>query len=140
MSVCTLSFTACATGPDLQLRVRHNGQVLFEKALDSALEFHTEFTDHDDHCLEIDMMGKLPGHTVIDNIGNIVSDRVIKLDNIALDGLELGQLFYDLAEYTHNFNDTQDPITEKFYGIMGCNGTVKLNFSSPVYLWLLENM
>jgi hypothetical protein len=44
------------------------------------------------------------------------------------------------AVYTHDFNGTQQEIQDEFYSEMGCNGTVSLKFSTPIYLWLLEHM
>jgi hypothetical protein len=49
-------------------------------------------------------------------------------------------LFSEKCVYTHNFNDTQPEIQDTFHGIAGCNGTISLQFNTPVYLWLLENM
>jgi len=49
-------------------------------------------------------------------------------------------MFTELATYTHDFNGTKELTQEKFYGVMGCNGTVSLKFATPIYLWLLENM
>ena len=37
-------------------------------------------------------------------------------------------------------NGTQESVDDDFFGTMGCNGTVRLKFSSPVYLWLLETV
>ena len=59
---------------------------------------------------------------------------------LAFDEIELKQIFIDHAVYTHNFNGTQTEIQDKFYGEMGCNGTVSFKFTTPVYLWLLENL
>jgi hypothetical protein len=50
-------------------------------------------------------------------------------------------MFSEQAEYHHDCNGTaQQVILDKFYREMGCNGTVSLKFTTPVYLWLLENM
>jgi hypothetical protein len=69
-----------------------------------------------------------------------VSDKSITIENLAFDDIELGQLVTDLATYTHDFNGSQDTIQDQFFGSMGCNGIVRIEFSSPVYLWMLENM
>ena len=37
-------------------------------------------------------------------------------------------------------NGTQPEIADNFFGIAGCNGTISFRFSTPIYLWLLENM
>jgi hypothetical protein len=86
------------------------------------------------------MMGKLPDDTEVDNQGNILFDKSITIENLALDEILLGHLVTDLATYTHDFNGSQDTIKDQFYSSMGCNGIVKLEFSSPVYIWMLENM
>jgi hypothetical protein len=54
--------------------------------------------------------------------------------------LDVNQLFLDKCVYTHNFNGTRPEITDTFFGIAGCNGTISFSFSTPIYLWLLENM
>jgi hypothetical protein len=45
-----------------------------------------------------------------------------------------------VAKYQHDFNGTGKLTTQNFYGELGCNGTVSLKFSTPIYIWLLENM
>ena len=100
-----------------------------------------EISDEDgDHELAIELYGKQPEHTVIDEAGEIVKDALITIENIQLDGIDIEQISQDLFEYHHDFNGTQQPIVAKFYGSFGCNGQLKFRFTSPVYLWLLENM
>jgi len=96
--------------------------------------------DECEHELRFVMQNKLPDHTQIDQTGNIVQDARIVIRNIAFDSILLGQLGVDHTRYTHNFNGTGETTTQKFYGEMGCNGTVSLKFTTPIYLWLLENM
>ena len=96
--------------------------------------------DEADHELRFVMKNKQSSHTQIDPDGNIVSDARLTVSKLAFDEIELGQIFINQAKYTHNFNGTQDTIMDQFYGEMGCNGTVSLRFSTPIYLWLLENM
>ena len=86
------------------------------------------------------MKNKTTDHTQIDEHGTIIQDAVIKINNLCFDEIELGQVFIDHAEYVHDFNGTKNIITDKFYGEMGCNGTVSLKFTTPIYIWLLENM
>jgi hypothetical protein len=96
--------------------------------------------DDGDHELRFVLKNKTREHTQIDQIGTIVKDAVLVVDNLKFDEINLGPLFYEHAVYTHNFNGSAAEIQDKFYGTMGCNGTVSLKFSTPVYLWLLENM
>jgi hypothetical protein len=99
------------------------------------------FSDQDNtHVLEIEMYGKLSEHTKINDAGEILSDALITMKNIILDDIDIEKISYELFEYHHDFNGTQAPIVDKFYGIFGCNGKIKLEFTSPVYLWLLNHM
>jgi hypothetical protein len=86
------------------------------------------------------MKHKTTEHTKIDEQGAIVSDACLTVSNLAFDEIELKQIFIDHAVYTHNFNGTQTEIQDKFYGEMGCNGTVSFKFTTPICLWLLEHM
>ena len=54
--------------------------------------------------------------------------------------INYAQLFSKYAKYCHNFNGSGELTEQKFFGTLGCNGTVYFKFASPVYLWLLENM
>ena len=105
------------------------------------VDFSHDFADSDsDHLLRFVMKNKTLDHTKVDDDGDIVKDCCICIDNLSFDEIELGQIFIDQAVYEHDFNSTADPVQDKFYGQMGCNGTVSLAFTTPIYLWLLENM
>jgi len=143
MSDFSIDFKARATGADLTLLVKLDGAVIYNAKL--GTEFtdisHTcEDVDDAEYVLEIIMQGKQPHHTVLDDAGNIIDDRIIEIADMCLDNIPLGHTFYELADYTHNFNGNGNQTVEKFYGAMGCNGQVTLKFSGPIYLWLLENM
>jgi hypothetical protein len=103
--------------------------------------FSHDMSDHDgEHELRIVLTGKTNDHTKIDDQGNITKDALISVLNIQVDEIDATQLFHAQAQYHHDFNGTQEPTQSKFYRYMGCNGTVSLKFSTPIYLWLLENM
>jgi hypothetical protein len=93
-----------------------------------------------EHELRFVMKNKNFEHTKIDSNGNIVKDACLIVYDITFDKIKLGHTFQENAIYTHDFNGTSDCQPHKFYGTMGCNGTVSLKFSTPVYMWLLENM
>ena len=96
--------------------------------------------DEGAHELRFVMTGKTQDHTKIDETGTIVKDASITVRDVAFEEIELKQLFVDQAVYRHDFNGTQPEIEDKFYGEMGCNGTVSLKFTTPIYLWILDNM
>lgn len=93
-----------------------------------------------DHELRFVMKNKTQEHTTVDEHGSIVKDARLTISNVTFDEIPLEQIFFEQAVYTHDFNGTQAETTNKFYGEMGCNGTVSLKFSTPIYLWLLEHM
>jgi hypothetical protein len=93
-----------------------------------------------DHELRLVLKNKTEAHTQINEQGAIVSDALLTINDIAFDEIKLGHMFAQLTTYSHDVNGTKELIQDKFYGQMGCNGTVSLKFATPVYLWLLENM
>ena len=93
-----------------------------------------------EHILKLILKNKTAAHTKIDEQGNILSDATLAISNLAFDEIKLGHMVTKLATYDHDFNGTKAPVQDRFYGEMGCNGTVSLGFTTPIYLWLLENM
>ncbi len=136
--------TIATTNPDvpLGLEIWIDDQKLFDQ--DHVQETHkvsTDFSDDDgEHELRLVLKNKLSEHTQVDANNTIISDARIAISGIEFDGIALNQLVPDLAEYQHNFNGTGELSVHKFYGELGCNGTVSLKFTTPIYLWLLEHM
>lgn len=93
-----------------------------------------------DHVLEFVMTSKTQDFTVVDDQGNIVSDAMLSVKKIQIDEVDLFQLFTEKSVYRHSFNGTQPEFDDQFFGDMGCNGRIKFQFSTPFYIWLLENM
>jgi hypothetical protein len=93
-----------------------------------------------DHWFKIVLKDKIPENTTVDADGNILSDALIDIENLCLDEINIDNILHSLADYVHDGNGSQTIAVHTFYGHLGCNGRVQLKFSSPVYLWLLENM
>jgi hypothetical protein len=112
--------------------------------VDSAILFEHTLDDSDgEHELRIVMKHKQAEHTRVDEQGNILQDAVLAVSDLkfdSIDSIDIMQIATDRAEYCHNFNGSQPDGVHRFYGDMGCNGTVSMKFTTPVYLWLLENM
>jgi hypothetical protein len=138
-----LGFKISATDALLDLAVVLDGQSQWQgRPGTDVQEISVEFEDADDqtHVLEFILSGKIPEHTRITDQGEITSDVTIQIRDISFDDIAIDQIFSELAEYHHNFNGSQPAIVDRFYGEIGCNGTVRLEFTTPIYLWLLENM
>jgi hypothetical protein len=109
--------------------------------ISAPADMQCSLSDNDgEHELTFELFGKLPEYTQIDDAGSIVSDAVLGISGIEIDEIDIDQIVQFQSVYTHDFNGTQEPVDDKFYGSMGCNGTVRLKFTTPIYLWLLENM
>ena len=98
--------------------------------------------DQDDaeHELRLVLKNKTTAHTQVDENGNIITDARLIIKDLAFDEIQLGHMLVEQAVYTHDFNGNGITTQDKFYGELGCNGTVSLKFATPVYLWLLEHM
>jgi len=92
------------------------------------------------HELRVVLKNKLSQHTQVDSNGVITADAVLTISNITFDGINVDKIATNNATYTHDFNGSQPSVQEQFFGPIGCNGTVSLKFTSPVYLWLLSEM
>lgn len=136
---CTIDSTnrSCPLGLEIWI----DDQKIFNTDhITDTVAYEHNMTDTDgEHSLRFVMKGKTPDHTKINEDGEIVSDARIIIKDIEFDDISLKQMFTDLAVYTHDFNGTGDQIQDKFYGEMGCNGVVELKFTTPIYVWLLEN-
>jgi len=140
------SFTATPTDPEapLGLSVWLNDSVLFDtdcfvKTQTICVEFDDEIEDVE-HTVKIVLKNKTAAHTKINESGEIVKDSMISITDVKLDDIELGQVFFEQSCYVHAFNKEEEPVVDQFYGNMGCNGFVEFKFSTPMYIWLLENM
>ena len=144
MDKITVSFDLTSSDYDAALGF----EVLFDDVSLLSIDHVTEpmpvsleiLDDEAEHEFKFVMKNKTPEHTVVDADGNITKDAMLSIANVTFDEIKLGQVFIKQSVYHHSFNGSQNPIEAKFYGDMGCNGHVSLPFTTPIYLWLLENM
>ena len=92
-----------------------------------------------EHVLTITLSGKNEQHTIVDDQGKIIQDLLVSVKEFFLDGIDISQLVWEKAQYFHDFNGSQEEIVDQFFGDMGCNGRIEFRFTSPAYIWLLEN-
>ena len=138
---CQISATD--TNSKLQFEMRVNDQSVFKSnSIVEPIKISYNFQNDEQQTYRVQfiMSGKESSDTILDDQGNIVNDVMLTISNIFIDDIDINQLLIEKAEYTHDFNGSQDAITDKFYGNMGCNGIVTFEFTTPFYLWLLEHM
>jgi len=101
---------------------------------------HAVSEDDAEHELRVVLKHKKSEHTTIDADGSITQDAVITVDQFEFENIDVNQVVQEQAVYHHNFNGSAADVQDKFFGNMGCNGTLSLKFSTPIYIWLLEHM
>ena len=133
-----------STDPDSKIGLEiwlDDTKIYNSEHVSEPVNFVYDFEDVEaDHQLRFVMKNKTQAHTQVDDAGTILKDSCICIDRLSFDQIELGQIFIDQAVYEHDFNGSADAIRDQFFGTMGCNGTVGLAFTTPIYLWLLESM
>jgi hypothetical protein len=137
---CSIGTTDVDAALGIEVWIDDQCALNLESVTDTVPFEHQISDDENKHVIKFVMKNKQPTHTKIDEQGNIISDACLTIGDVKFENIALGQIFIDLAQYQHDFNGTGTSTVEKFYGQMGCNGTVSLEFDTPMYLWLLENI
>ena len=102
------------------------------------------------HSLDIVFLNKTMYDTKLDTNGNIVEDLLLNIDSIEIDDIDISNLKWTASEYRplypesykqHVLSSGQQISNEvKNCVNLGWNGTWSLPFTSPFYIWLLENI
>jgi len=133
------------------------------------LEFEYEMAEGQEYSLIINRSGKqgkaeltntkndhgivwpeqIESQTVADEDGKIIKDQVLHIKSIEIDEINIGGLVYD-GVYTPRYpepwaarqRESGAELPEFFKNVtqLGHEGEWKLTFSSPFYMWLLENL
>ena len=121
--------------------IYHTGKLTVPNEIE-YVEFDAEFTDGD-YYLEISLLNKVPTDTKKDDNENIIGDLLLSIDSIEIDDIELATLKWSKSLYypIYPTSYTGDHVDEvKNCVDLGWNGTWKLPFQVPFYIWLLENI
>jgi hypothetical protein len=114
----------------------------------TIVEFEHEFEENKSYNLIIDRSNKNKKQTVVED-GKIVKDQLLHIKSIEIDEIDIGSLVYEgiyKPEYPEPWASQQAkkgnklPETLKNVTQMGHNGTWAFSFTSPFYMWLLENL
>lgn len=114
--------------------IKHaSGKVLAETKF---IDFSANIEEDQEHVLEIRLENKTSRDTITEN-GEIIKDTLLNIDSIAIDDIELGELKWSMSEFVGD--DPARPTLQRCVNL-GWNGSYRLKFTSPFYIWLLENM
>lgn len=81
------------------------------------------------------LSGKKDDHTVIHN-GTVTDTVEIIIDQVLLDSVDITNKFLKQCTYRHGYNGTGDSVNDAFYGTMGYNGEVIMQFDRDPVAWL----
>ena len=102
------------------------------------VEFKYDFLENSSNKLQICLNNKTDDDVVQDeDCTEILKDMLLNIVSIEIDEIDLGQLMWSASEFIPH---EQDRPTLKKCVNLGWNGAYTLEFTSPFYLWLLENM
>ena len=114
-----------------------------------VIEFEHDLVEDSKHELVIKRTGKTSDQTIINEKGDILNDQLLHIKRIEIDEIDIGSLVFD-GVYTPKYPEpwaTQQAesgkeLKESFTNVtvMGFNGEWKFTFTSPFYMWLLENL
>lgn len=114
----------------------------------TVIEFEHELTEGEKYSLIIERSGKNNRQTVVEN-GQIIKDQLLHIKSIEIDEIEIGALVYSglyTPQYPEPWASEQakagNVLPESFKNVttIGHNGRWELGFTSPFYMWLLENL
>lgn len=98
--------------------------------------------DNTEHSIKFILAEKVNSHTeMVDNV--MVNSAHVEINNISINGLDITEIILandDIIKYTHNSNGYGERVTVPLDFIMGHNGVAELKFSTPIHMWLLEQL
>lgn len=119
-----------------QAKVKLDGSVLFQGMVSDPVRIkHDVDLIEGDHVIEVILNNKDGRRDTIIQDGKIIKDMLLTVDSILLDDIDLGYLINTKCRY-----DTDEGVVHEGMSSLGWNGSWKLRFTSPVYMWLLENL
>jgi len=126
------------------IRVCVGEQILLDIQLGTVFEYdHSiELADDTDHQLTFTLYNKTKYDTVVKD-GVIEKDTLIKISDIQFEDIDITTLITldnEKFYYEHDNNGSTELKKHTFYDTLGCNGTATINFTTPFYVWLLENL
>jgi hypothetical protein len=114
----------------------------------NVIEIYHELEEGQEYKFVIHRTNKDDSQTIVDN-NQIIKDQLLFIKSIEIDEIDLGGLVYEgvyYPQYSEPWASEQKqagkelPVSFKNVTSMGHNGRWELGFTSPFYMWLLENL
>jgi len=138
--------------PEFKISINNNEYLRSTLSANNAVEYFNFDAEvlEGAHSLNITFLNKTVQDTKLDTNGNIVEDLLLNIESIEIDDIDIGNLIWTASVYTplypnsykqQHLNTGQELATELTNCVnLGWNGTWSLPFTSPFYIWLLENI
>ena len=130
-------------------KMHFKGDITGTEEKPNVIELEQELEEGKEHSLVLMRSGKGPDQTIVNDKGDILKDQLLQIKNIEIDEIDIGALVYE-GVYTPHYPEpwaTQQrnsgvelPESLKNVTTMGHTGKWRFKFSSPFYMWLLENL
>ena len=113
-----------------------------------VIEVYHDLEEGKEYKIVIHRTNKDDSQTVVDN-NQIIKDQLLFIKSIEIDEIDLGGLIYEglyHPQYPEPWASEQKqagkelPVSFKNVTSMGHNGRWEITFTSPFYMWLLENL
>lgn len=123
-------------------------EIISDENNPTIITFEHKLFDGETYKVVIKNLNKDNSQTVVEN-GNIIKDQILFIKSITIDEIDIGGLIYEgkyYPEYPEPWASEQRsagkdlPEYIKNVTSMGHNGRWELEFTSPFYMWLLENL
>jgi len=102
------------------------------------VEFDIELVEGNEYKLCVRLENKTDSDTVQNaDKTAIISDMMLNIVSVELDEIDLGSLLHTHSQFIGD--DEARPVLDNCVNL-GWNGTWTLAFTSPFYIWLLENI
>jgi hypothetical protein len=114
--------------PEFSIYINEN-KIIQDKVSDSkTFSFEVDLEENKEYTLIINFLNKNNYHD---------SSSFLNIEKITIDDIEIENLKWFASEFV-----SKDPRREKLDKCvnLGWNGRYQIKFTSPVYLWLLENL
>ena len=119
-----------------RVKVKLDSMVLFQGEVSEPTRIHHEIDMiGGDHVIEVILTNKDGRRDTIIEDGKIIKDMLVTVDSVLLDDIDLGYLITTKSSYVTTEGESHANMTS-----LGWNGSWTLPFTSPVYMWLLENL
>lgn len=148
-----LSGSTAKKQPAFSISVNSNTMIdtVLTTAVNEIEYFEFDVEVQEGECsLVIEFKNKQDQDTVVDANGEIVDDLLLNINSIEIDEIDLGSLLWTTSSYRpiypaiykKNMEQQGNTLPESITSCvnLGWNGHWTLPFTSPYYIWLLENI